>query len=510
MSKRALIRSTGVISAATATSRILGFIRDIVIAGFFGTALYAEAFVVAFRIPNLLRDLVGEGATNAALVPVLTDTLTKRGKGEFWKLAQVVFNIVFWALLALTIAGIFAAPLIVKLIAPGFSADNEKFQVTVTLTRVIFPFLMLVGLWAYAMGVLNTLNYFAAPAFGQCLLNISVILCAIWFGENVFGLAAGVLAGGAAQLALQFPQLYLNGWRPVLTREFSHPAAKRIGILMVPRVLGTCVYQVNVFISTILASLSGIVGTGAVAALYYANRVWQLPLAVFGIALAQAALPAMSRHVASDDMGKLKDTLLFSLKSLSFILVPASIGLAVLGTPITKVLFERGAFTAYSTRITSSAIFFYSIGLLACGGTRILVNAFYSMHDTMTPVKTAAGALVLNLGLSLIFMWPLKAGGLALATSLAATFNFIVLYILLRKKIGDFGTSSIIGSFLRVMLAAIFMGIALKIFMIYFSDFNALRLAAAIISGIAAFIAAGIVFKVKELRDLLTWIIRKR
>ena len=213
MSKKNLIRSTGIIGFATATSRVLGFVRDIVIAGFFGTAIFAQAFVIAFRIPNLLRDLVGEGATNSAFVPVLTDELAKKGKKDFFKLAQVVFNIVFWALLILTVLGMLAAPLVVRLIAPGFQANSDKFQVTVTLTRVIFPFLLLVGLWAYAMGVLNSLGHFAAPAFGSCVLNLSIILCARQFGENVFGLAAGVLVGGALQFLIQVPPLYLNGWK---------------------------------------------------------------------------------------------------------------------------------------------------------------------------------------------------------------------------------------------------------------------------------------------------------
>ena len=440
MGKRSLIKSTGTISVAVIISRILGLVRDIVIAGCFGTAVYAQAFVVAFRIPNLLRDLVGEGATNAAFVPVLTDELTKKGKQDFFKLAQVILNIMFVVLLVLTVIGIFAAPLIVRLIAPGFTADKEKFELTVSLTRVLFPFLLLVGLWAYAMGVLNSLGKFAASAFGPCFLNLSIILCAMWFGENIFGLATGVLAGGILQLFIQLPSLYSSGWRARLTTEVSHPKAKRIGVLLVPRALGACVYQIDVFISTILASLAWIVGEGAVPALYYANRVWQLPLAIFGIALAQAALPTMSKHVALNDTVKMKETLSFSLKVLAFILIPSSIGLMILSTPIIKVLLQRGAFTAYSTGITSNALFFYAMGLVTCAGVKVLVSAFYSMHDTMTPVKTALVALVINIVLSLTLMFPLKLGGLALATSVSSIFNFTALYILLEKRLGDIGT----------------------------------------------------------------------
>ncbi|MCM8781604.1 MAG: murein biosynthesis integral membrane protein MurJ [Candidatus Omnitrophica bacterium] len=450
---KSIARSAGIIGLATSLSRLLGLIRDMVIAGFFGTAIYAQAFVVAFRIPNLLRDLVGEGAMNAAFVPVLTEELTKKGRVAFFKLAQVVLNILCVALIVLTIIGIWASPTIARLIAPGFVADTEKFKITITLTRILFPFLMLVGLWAYTMGLLNTLSHFAAPAFGPCILNLSMILCAMWFGENVFGLTTGVLVGGVLQLLVQFPPLYLRGWKARLTAEFKHPKAKRIGILLIPRALASCVYQINLFISTILASLP-IAGDGTVAALYFANRVWQLPLAIFGIALAQAALPTMSRQVALNDMQNLKNTLLFSLRTLFFILLPSTIGLMVLHIPITRLLFEHGRFNIYSTQITSNALFFYAVGLIACGGIKMLVNVFYSLQDTLTPVKVAMMSVVVNIILNLLLIARLKAGGLALATSLAAIFNCILLYFLLRGRIGSLGVRQISGSLLKISLAA--------------------------------------------------------
>lgn len=510
MGKTGLIRSTGVIGIATAVSRVLGFVRDIVIAKFFGTAVYAQAFVVAFRIPNLLRDLIGEGATNAAFVPVLTEELSKKGKKEFFDLAQVILNMLFVVLALLTFLGIWASPVIVKLIAPGFAADPEKFRVTVMLTRVLFPFLILVGLWAYAMGILNSLGHFAAPAYGPCVLNLSMILCAAWFGENVMGLASGVLAGGVLQLAIQFPALYKSGWRARLTWKFTHPQARKIGTLLIPRGFGACVYQVNVFISTILASLSSIVGEGAVAALYYANRVWQLPLAIFGIALAQAALPAMSRHVVADDMQKMKDTVSFSLKVLILILVPSTVGLAVLRIPITRILFERGAFTSYSTSITADALLFYSLGLTACGGIKILVSAFYSMRDTVTPLKTAGLSLVINIILNVALMYPMKLGGLALATSLSAFFNFIALYLLLEKRVGSLGTALVLDSMARVTAASIVMGGALLFAIRMFSPMTAAGLITAIITGILVFAASSYLFGVKELKEAFAWISKKR
>ncbi len=510
MSKRHLIRSTGIIGSATALSRILGFVRDIVIAAFFGTAIYAQAFVVAFRIPNLLRDIVGEGATNSALVPVLTEELHKNGKESFLRLSQVLFNIMFVTLLVLTAAGMLASPLIVRLIAPGFLADPEKFRVTVTLTRVLFPFLFLVGLWAYAMGVLNSLGKFASAAFGSCFLNLAMILSAVMFGENVFGLACGVLVGGLLQFLIQLPSLYSVGWKLRLTAKFDHPQARKAGVLIVPRVLGACVYQFNVFISTILASLSAIVGEGAVAAIYYANRIWQLPLAIFGIALAQAALPTMSKHMAGNDTVKMKETVQFSLKMVFFILVPSSIGLMMLATPITRVLFERGAFTSYSTSITSGALFFYSFGLVACGGLKVLANAFYAMGDTRTPVKAAFYSVILNLILNLALMWPLKVGGLTLANSIAVTFNFAMLYILLVKKLGDFGSMHVRESFFKVLGASAVMAMAIKGLMVWLGGYGIVPLLLVISGGIAVFLSASYIFGVREMRESIEWFQKRR
>ena len=512
MSKKSLIKSTGVIGIATAISRLLGFVRDIVIAVLFGTSPGAQAFFVAFRIPNSLRDLVGEGAANAAIVPVLTEYKTLKDEKEFLHISRVLFNISFIILLILTALGIMFSPLIVRLIAPGFLSEPEKFNLTVRLNRVIFPYLVLIGLTAYAMGVLNALKHFAGPAFGPAVMNIALIVSAIWLCPQigVMGLAIGVLIGGTLQLLVNIPFMYKKGVTISFKDGFHHPAVKRIGRLLVPRALGSAVYQINIFVDTILASLAWIVGSGGVAALYYANRLIQFPLAIFGLALAQAALPKMSQEFAIDEIDKFKDTLSFSLRIIFLIMVPASCGLAILGEPIIKILFERGAFTAYSTSITQSALFFYSFGLLAYGGVKLLVTAFYSMHDTMTPVKTAFVAVILNIIFNLILMWPLKLGGLALATSISANFNFIVLFFLLKRRLGDFGTKQIIDSFFRILLASIVMGIILKLLLIFSPNFSFLNLLLSIIIGIVTFILASYIFNVREMKDFLLWITKRR
>ena len=511
MSKRSLIKSTGVISIATAVSRVLGFVRDIIFANFFGTGVAAQAFVVAFRIPNTLRGLVGEGAMNAAIVPVLSEYRALKDEEEFAHAARVLFNISFAVLSLMTVIGILCSPLIVRIMAPGFAAEPGKFALTVTLNRIIFPYLLLIGLTAYSMGVLNAMKHFAAPAFGPSVMNLALIasfmLCAKF---GVMALTIGVLVGGFLQLAINIPAMHRRGIRLDLRDGFRHPAVKRIGRLLLPRALGSGVYQINIFVDTILASLAWIVGSGGVAALYYANRLIQFPLGIFGIALAQAALPKMSQEFAANDMEVFKDTLCFSLRVVFLIMLPASFGLAILGKPIIRILFERGEFNAYSTGITQSALFFYAFGLMAFGGVKLLVTAFYSMHDTMTPVKTALAAVMINVAFSLALMWPLKLGGLALATTISATFNFLNLYRLLRRKVGDFGTRAIADSFLRALLASCVMGIVLKALMVAFPNPGIKGLSIAIAAGAGSFVAACYMFEVREIKDSWALITKKK
>ncbi len=504
-SRKHIIKSAGVIGFATVISRVLGFVRDIIIANFFGTARYAQAFVVAFRIPNMLRDLIGEGATNSAFVPILSEYCETKKKEEFWHLANVLLNAILIVLALLTLLGIVFTPMIVRLIAPGFISDPEKFKTTVYLTRLMFPYVLLVGLLAYSMGILNSLKHFSAPAFAPAILNLSIIICALLRQGSVSALATGVLVGGVAQLLVQIPVLFAKGFRFKFRSGIHHPAVKRIGILLMPRILGSCVYQINIFINTMLASLSHIVGGGGVAALYYANRIFQFPLAIFGIAIAQAALPTMSRQALEQGLSKLKETLSFSLRAVNFIMLPASVGLIVLARPITSTLFERGMFGQYSTSITQDALLFYSIGLFSYAGIKILVSCFYSLKDTLTPVKIASVSLILNIALSIVLMFPLKISGLALATSISGIFNFFVLFFFLRRKIGDFDGKRIFISFVKVFVSSLVMAI-----IIYISAFKMdLHLLLIILIGIASYILAAFIFGVKEAREFLRWALRR-
>ncbi|MFH1593171.1 MAG: murein biosynthesis integral membrane protein MurJ [Candidatus Omnitrophota bacterium] len=527
MSNKRLIKSTSGVSLATSVSRILGFIRDVLIANFFGTNVFAEAFVVAFRVPNLLRDLVGEGAANAAFVPVLTEYHTRRSEKEFWNLARELLSIVAIILFGITVIGIFSAPIIVRLIAPGFIDDPSKLAITVKLTRVMFPFIFLVGMTAYGMGVLNSLHHFSVPALGPVFLNIAMILALLYVCPRVgvIGLALAVLVGGVLQVVSLGFVLHKKGLRLAPTaiaasknreRGYAHPAIKRIWKLLIPRIFGSAVYQISVIVDNIFSTFAWIVGAGGPAALWYAYRLFHLPLAIFGIALATVALPKMSMEVAKRDINALKETINFSLRAVFLLLIPATVGLAILGNPIIRILFERGEFTSYSTYITSSALFFYSIGLFACGGIKILVNSFFSLGDTRTPVKVASISLVINLVLNASLMWSLKIGGLALATSIAAISNFAMLYILLVKKIGDIDTKRILGSFGRVATASIFMGAFAYVSGTFLEGlnygivFNIGAILAVILLSIVIYTLLGVILGIDEIKDFFGWIFKRR
>lgn len=504
-SNRSVARSASVIGFATLCSRFLGFIRDIVIARLFGVYIYAQAFVVAFRIPNLLRDLMGEGAANAAIVPVFSEYAARHKRKEFWELANVVLNLFLVVLMAITLLGIAFAPAIVRLMAPGFIASPEKLEITIRLTRIIFPYILLISLAAYSMGVLNSLKHFAVPAFAPCLFNISLIVFTLIFRQGIKGLALGVLAGGLAQLVIQGAVLYRKGFHLKLFRRFRHPAAKTIGILMVPRLFSSAVYQLNNFVDSAFGSLVAIVGEGGVAVLYFSYRLILFPLGIFSTALSQAILPTFSRQALEEDLGMLKQTLFWGLRSAVFLLLPASAGLMILARPIVSAIFLGGKFDAYSVQITANALFFYGIGLFAYGASKILQACFFALKDTKTPAKAAFIALIVNIVLNAVLMFPLKIGGIALATSLSGINTFIILFVILRRRLGGFGLQEVFASFSRVLAASICMGV-----IVYFSW---QRLAAAaygrffalgltIIFGIVSYAVFCFVFRVDEMRQL--------
>jgi putative peptidoglycan lipid II flippase len=493
----------------------LGFARDAVIARLFGVYIYAQAFVVAFRIPNLLRDLLAEGAANAAIVPVFSEYQATRSKEEFWQLCNVVLNLLLTALCAATMLGILGAPLIVRLIAPGFAADPQKLAATITLTRIIFPYILLIGLAAYATAILNSLRHFAVPALAPCLLNISIIACAVIFGEGISGLASGVLIGGVLQLLVQLPVLWRKGLRLKLFRRFRHPAAKGIIRLMVPRFFSSGIYQLNNFVDSIFGSLVGLVGEGGVAVLYFAYRLIQFPLGIFSTALAQAALPSLAVQALEPGRAELKHTLQWSLRATFFLMLPVSAGLIVLSRPLVALLFGGGRFDGYAQQATAATLCFYALGLFAYAAVKILQSGFFALKDTLTPAKISALALGLNILFNLLFALPLKICGVALATSLSGIISFLVLFSLLRARLKPLGMRPLAISFLKILAASLGMG--LVCFLVYRQIGSGVSLSGrlmclAFIAAAAGFsyVAFAFIFRVAEMQQLWKWLVKKK
>ena len=452
-------RAAGVVGISTMLSRIFGFIRDMVVARYFGAGLATDAFFVAFRIPNLLRRLLAEGSLTVSFVPVFTEYLQVKSREEALELANVAFTVLSIILVVVSIIGVLLSPYIVTLMAPGFMKTPDKFALTVLLTKIMFPYIFFISLVALCMGILEFAEALCRPgAFARgpepvddrggpvpegffCRTDTGACLSASWW--------AACCSSGCS-----VPALLQKGVRLRPDYNFRHPGVKRIGALMIPAAFGAAVYQINIFISTLIASfLPG----GSVSFLYYADRVVELPLGVFAIAIGTASLPSLSEQVSEGEFEAMKETLSFSLRLILFIAIPATIALIALREPIISVLFQRGAFDSTSTVLTAQALFYYSLGLWAFSAIRVVISGFYALQDTTTPVKVGVAALIINTLFSVALMFPLKHGGLALATSIATSFNVITLYIILKKRIGGFLKHGFLDSVSRIFVASLIM-----------------------------------------------------
>lgn len=505
-----ITRAAGVVGSATLLSRILGYVRDMVIAYFFGTADAADAFFVAFRIPNLFRRLFAEGSLTVAFIPIFTGYLVKESKKNACEFANTVFTFLSILLVIFSCLGVVFSPFLVKIMAWGFADEKVKFELTVLLTRIMFPYIFFISLVALCMGVLNSLKHFAAPALAPVLLNLAMILSAIflmpYFSQPILALAFGVISGGFLQLALQIPFLKKNGAGFKLSFNFSHPGLKKMAKLMLPAVLGAAVYQVNMVIITMLASL---LPAGSISYLYYSDRIFQFPLALFGLALATASLPAMSDQVAHNQMEDLKDTLSHALRLILFITIPAMVGLVVLRVPIVRILFQRGAFTADATLLTAQALFWFAVGLWAVAGVRVVANVFYALQDIWTPVKVAVISIIFNLVMCLVLMKSMKHAGLALAVSLSSMLNLMILIFMLRMRLGKLGIKKVIFSSVKILLSSAAMGTI--VYLTYQNEFfvfksfpmhDVIALCASIFSGVSVFALCSYLLKSDELFSL--------
>ena len=463
--KRQILKSASIISIITVASRILGYVRDQRLTLLLGTTGLADSFVLAYRIPNILRRLVGEGSMTASFIPVFTDYMRNRSREETWEFANRLFWTFCVILSGLTVLGVIFSPLFVRFFSM-FGKNQVQFE-AIYLNRLMFPYILFIGMAAMAMAILNCFHIFGPPAATPILLNISFIVfsvAAVWkhFSSPAAALAVGVLVGGIFQFFWQVPQLVKRGMNFKFAVSFTDPGVRRVARLMVPGFIGMGIAQINLLVDTIFANAK-IMPEGSLVSLYVADRVTELVLGGYAIAVATAIMPMMSHQAAAGDHEGMKKTFLFALRIVSFITIPATVGLVILREPIVQVLFQHGRFVAESTRLTARALLYYSLGLPAFAAVKLIVPAFYSTQDTRTPVRVAVLAMLANVLLNVIFLFyffaKLKNGGPALASALAGYFNVFALFVIFRLRFGRLGTREVAASLGKIVASASVMGV---------------------------------------------------
>jgi putative peptidoglycan lipid II flippase len=462
--KRQILKSASIISVITVVSRILGYVRDQRLTLLLGTSGIADSFVLAYRIPNVLRRLVGEGSMTASFIPVFTDYMRNRSREETWSFANRLFWTFCVVLAGITVLGVIFSPLFVRFFSMFGKTDVQ--QDAFYLNRLMFPYILFIGMAALAMAILNCFHIFGLPAATPILLNICFIIfsvAAVWkyFSSPAAALAVGVLVGGIFQFFLQVPQLVKRGMSFQFAVSFTDPGVRRVARLMIPGFIGIGIAQINLLVDTIFANAK-VMPQGSLISLYVADRVTELVLGGYAIAVATAILPMMSHQASAGDYEGMKRTFLFSLRIVSFITIPAMVGLVILREPIVQVLFQHGNFVAESTRLTARALLYYSIGLPAFAAVKLIVPAFYSTQDTRTPVRVAVITMLANILLNVIFLFyffnKLKNGGPALASALAGYFNVFTLFVIFRLRFGRLGTWSVASSLAKIAVCAGAMG----------------------------------------------------
>ncbi len=520
---RLITRSAGKMGIATSISRVLGLLRDTAFAAIFGTSPIADAFNVAFLIPNFFRRLLGEGLLSAAFVPVYSEHLETRPREEVNRLANAALADLALVLGALTAGGMLLAGLLVYVYAPGWHGQPEQLAITARLTRILFPYVFFVGTAALVQAILNASYRFTVPALSPVVLNVCFLAAAFWLcprlgprlEDQIVGFAIGGLVGGLGQLLIQLPLLPSTGfrWRPRI--DFRSPGIRSVLGLMLPGLFGLGVAQINAVVDSFLATF---LPSGSVTALRLGSRVTLLPLAVFGVALASASLPVLSHRAARGEPAALREILSHTTRMILFLLLPATVGLIVLREPIVRLLFVRGAFDAgESLRLTSDAILYSAIGLFAYGGVKVVVQVFYSLKDTATPVRVAAASVGLNIALSVALMKPLGVGGLALASSISSMVNMGALFALLRRRIGRVAGREMFDATLKMIGASLLMGlVAWGVYRLlggYLAEERvatlALRLAAAIGAALVTYFGAAFILRAEEATHLASFLRRR-
>jgi putative peptidoglycan lipid II flippase len=520
MSER-LARSAGLIGVATLSSRVLGLVRDMVQSALFATGLENDAFVLATRIPSLLRDLFAEGAMSAAFVPTFTRTLTTDGQPAAWRLGSLVVNALLVVTGVLVILGIVFAKPLASAYAGDFSRFPGKLELTTTLTRLNMPFLLLIAVAAAFMGMLNALHRFFIPAVSPAMFNVVFIACAVGLYPvctalgipPIMSLTSGMLLGGVAQVLAQWPALRREGYRHQWILDFRDPGLREMLILMGPGTLGVAAAQINVFVNTVLATSEA----GAPSALSYAFRFMYLPVGIFGVSIATAAIPTLARHAAVGALDEMRNTLSWGLRLMLALSVPATVGLMVLTGPIVELIYQRGRFGAGDAQIVGASLFYYSPGIIGYAIVKIASPSFYSLRDARTPVIVSVVTILTNIGLNLWLNSVMGFRGLALGTAIAANVNAGLLLYLLSRRLDGLDTARVTRTLVKVALASAAMGLVA-----YFTEAGLhhllpaprlvprlLRVGGAIGAGVATLAAAAWMLRLEEFQQAVGRVLKR-
>ncbi len=514
--KSSLVRSVGLVSGATAFSRAFGLIREQVMAYYFGAGVATDAFVAAFRIPNLLRDMFAEGALSSAFVPVFKQKLVKGTREEAFEIANIVTTGILLVVGFIVLIGLIIAPFIVFLTAKGFTADPEKFQLTIEMTRIMMVFLLLVSLSALVMGMLNSFGRFTIPALSPAFFNLGTIITVVTmytvFDQPAYTLAIGVVAGGILQLAIQLPVLFKTGYRFRLNFNLLHEGMKKILRLFTPMIIGLSAGRINILVSTLWASF---LAEGAMSYLNYSFRLMHFPLGVFAVALGTVALPKVAELAAQRDTENLNKTFYQAININFFIVVPAAMFLALFSQEITQLIYQWGAFSELDTQHTALALRHYSYGLVGFAAVRVIVPFYYAFNDAKLPMRVSILTVVINILLYIPFVRMLDFAGLAAATSLAGLLNAVALYTFLPTKGIDTQNARVLLNLFRICVASILAIYLAKLLPAgsIFSDVTILNraLAMALVLAVAAvaYLMFCIIFQVGEAKRLVKIVFEK-